>query len=109
MLSRMDGPGIAATCRRLGWEPFAWLIYSVPFLVAAFHPALSSLETWTMVASYPLFVALYFAGHWVRGARILWIVGAIDLFAIVFGARNPAAARFFIYGAALLGPALPVL
>ena len=104
----MQASGLLARCTRLGWEAYAWLIYSVPFLVAAFNPALSRAETWTMVASYPIFVALYLTGYQVRGPRILWIVGAIDLFAIVFGARNPAAAAFFIYGSAQLGPALPV-
>jgi two-component system sensor histidine kinase DesK len=107
MLSTMVS-GLLARFKRLGWEAYAWLIYSVPFLIAAFNPALSRLETWAMVASYPVFVILYLSGHCVRGARILWIVGAIDLFAIVFGARNPPAASFFIYGSALLGPALPV-
>lgn len=104
----MTGTAFIARCRRMGWEPYAWLIYSVPFLIAAFHPALSAMETIAMVASYPLFVMLYFAGHWVRGPRILWIVGGIDLFAIVFGARNPAASAFFIYASALLGRALSV-
>jgi two-component system sensor histidine kinase DesK len=108
MLTAMTVTDRLARFTRLGWEPYAWLIYSVPFLVAAFNPALSAVETAVMLASYPVFVALYLAGHWVRGPRILWIVAAIDLFAIVFGARNPAAASFFIYGTALLGPALPV-
>jgi two-component system sensor histidine kinase DesK len=94
--------------RRLGWEPYAWLIYSVPFLIATFNPALSRLETVAMLASYPLFVLLYLSGYLIRGWRILWIVGALDALALTFGARNPPAASFFIYGAALLGPALPV-
>jgi two-component system, NarL family, sensor histidine kinase DesK len=108
MLSTMQASGLPARRSRLGWETYAWLIYSVPFLVGAFHHDLSLLETLTMLASYPVFVILYLTGYRVRGPRILWIVGAFDLFAIVFGARNPAAATFLIYGSAQLGPALPV-
>jgi two-component system sensor histidine kinase DesK len=94
--------------RHLGWEPYAWLIYSVPFLIAAFNPVLSRVETAVMLASYPLFVLLYLSGYLIRGWRILWIVGALDALALAFGERNPPAASFFIYGSALLGPALPL-
>ena len=93
---------------RLGWEPYAWLIYSVPYVIASFNPALSRGEMWAMLAAYPFFVLLYLTGYFVRGWRILWIVGAFDLLALTFGARNPPASSFFIYGSALLGPALPV-
>ncbi len=108
MLSGMAASDRLKKFTRIGWEQYAWLIYSIPFLIAAFNSELSAVETGVMLASYPVFVALYVAGHWVRGPRILWIVGAIDLFAIVFSARNPPAASFFIYGSALLGRALTV-
>ena len=29
--------------RELGWEPYAWLIYSLPYLVASFDRRLSDL------------------------------------------------------------------
>ena len=94
--------------RGLGWEPYAWLIYSVPYLFASFNPALSRGELWAMLAAYPIFLVLYLTGYTVRGWRILWFVGALDMLAIVFGERNTPAASFFIYGSALLGPALPL-
>jgi two-component system sensor histidine kinase DesK len=93
---------------RLGWEPYAWLIYSVPYVIASFNPALSRGEMWAMLAAYPLFVLVYLSGYLVRGWRILWLVAALDLLALVFGARNAPASSFFIYGSALLGPALPL-
>jgi len=108
MLSSVMAFGVFTKLRRLGWEPYAWLIYSLPFLFAAFRPALSTLETWAMIGAYPVFLALYLGGHFVRGPRILWIVAGLDALAVVFGARNPPAACFFIYGSALLGAALPV-
>ena len=107
MLGGTMRSGLVAKLRGLGWEPYAWLLYSLPFLYAAFNPALSALETWAMVGAYPVFLALYLGGHFVRGPRILWIVVGLDFLAVVFGSRNPPASCFFIYGAALLGAALP--
>ena len=100
--------GLRKKLTGLGWEPFAWLIYSVPFVIAAFSPRLTRFEMVAMLAAYPVFVTLYLAGHAVRGLRILWIVGALDALALGFGPRNPPASCFFIYGSALLGNALPL-
>jgi two-component system sensor histidine kinase DesK len=93
--------------RDLGWETYAWLLYSLPYLVSAFNPRLGGAETAAMLAAYPAFVALYVAGQLVRGPRILVVVAGINLLAIGFSQRNPSAVSFYIYGAALLGPAFP--
>jgi two-component system, NarL family, sensor histidine kinase DesK len=100
-------PTIARRLAGLGWEPYAWLVYSLPFLIAAFNTALRAFETWAMVGAYVLFLAIYLSGHWTRGPRILLHVAVLDAIAVVFGARNPPAACFFIYGSALVGDALP--
>ena len=84
--------------RQFGWETYAWLIYSLPYLFSSFDPRLTALETAAMLAGYVVFLGLYLAGQLVRGWRILWIVGGLDLLAIVFTRRNPGAATFFIYG-----------
>ena len=60
-----------------------------------------------MLAGYGVFLALYVAGHLVRGWRILWIVAAFDLLAIGFVRATQPPATFFIYGAAMLGHAFP--
>ena len=93
--------------RQFGWETYAWLIYSLPYLFSSFDPRLSALETSAMLAGYVVFLGLYLAGQLVRGWRILWIVAGLDLLAIVFCPHNPGAATFFIYGSALLGGSLP--
>jgi two-component system sensor histidine kinase DesK len=92
---------------KLGWETYAWLIYSIPYLVSSFNPRLTAVETMAMLLAYPAFLALYFASYVVRGQRILWIIGGLDLIAVAFAPRNPAAVTFFIYGAAAVGHALP--
>jgi two-component system sensor histidine kinase DesK len=96
-----------AALRQLEWETYAWLVYSIPYLVSSFHPRLTVLETTVMLLGYIAFLVLYFASYLVRGMRVLWIVAALDLIAVAFSPRNPAAVTFFIYGAAAVGNALP--
>jgi two-component system sensor histidine kinase DesK len=88
--------------RRIGWEPFVWLVYSLPYLfTSAFAPIDPLTKAW-LLALFPAFLGLYFAGHLIRGPRILWIVGGLDLVAILGSLENPSAAAFFIYGSALI-------
>ena len=93
--------------RQFGWETYAWLIYSLPYLFSAFDRRLTVLETAAMLAGYVVFLGLYLAGQVLRGWRILWIVAGLDLLAIVFTRHNPGAATFFIYGSSVLGGSLP--
>ena len=86
----------------LGWETYAWLIYSLPFLFAALAVSFTPFQRGVMLLSYLLFLPLYFGGYFVRTPAILWIVAAFDLLAIINGRWNPAAATFFVYGSAAL-------
>jgi len=88
--------------RDLGWETYAWLIYSLPFLFAALAVSFTPFQRGVMLLSYLLFLPLYFGGYFVRTPAILWIVAAFDLLAIINGRWNPAAATFFVYGSAAL-------
>ncbi len=99
---------ILTPLRRLGWESYAWLIYSIPFLVSAFAPSYSAGETTAMLLAFLVFLVLYLAGQCLRGPRVLWIVAVFDLIAIAFSPRNPSAATFFIYGSALVANAFPL-
>ena len=94
--------------KQLGWETYAWLVYSIPYLFSSFDSRLTAVETTVMLLAYVVFLAVYLASYVVRGLRILWIIAALDLIAVAFTPRNPAAATFFIYGAAAVGHALPV-
>lgn len=93
--------------RRIGWEPFAWLIYSLPFLFSSATARIDPLTKTGLLALYVAFLALYLGGHLIRGPRILWIVAGLDLIAILGSLENPSAAAFFIYGSALIALGFP--
>jgi len=93
--------------RALSWESYAWLIYSVPFLLASFDSSFSAGETLAMVAGYGVFLAAYFAGQIMRGPRIVWLMVVMDLLVVAFGRTNPGTGSFLIYGAAMAAHAFP--
>ena len=93
--------------KQLGWEPFAWLIYSLPYLfTSALAPLPADRKAW-LLALYVAFLVLYIGGHLVRSPRILWIVAGLDLIAVLGSIYNPSAAAFFIYGSALIAYGFP--
>ena len=93
--------------RRLGWESYAWLIYSLPFLLASFDSSFSGAQTAAMLAGYVVFLVAYLAGQVIRGSRILWLMAVMDVLVIAFGQMNPGAGSFLIYGAAMAANAFP--
>ena len=93
--------------RRIGWEPFAWLIYSLPYLVTSALAPIDALTKAGLLALFPIFLALYLAGHLLRGPRVLWVVAGLDVLAVIGSLANPSAAAFFIYGSALIAHAFP--
>ena len=98
--------------RGLGWEIYAWLIYSLPYL---FTSALANIPSNTKAAllfGYLAFLVVYFAGNMLRGPRVYWMIAALDVIAIAASSVNPAAASFFIYAAAMtsrVGPVRPAV
>jgi two-component system sensor histidine kinase DesK len=98
---------VTGKMRALGWERFAWLIYSIPFLAGALRPGLSRWQTAAQLAAFVVFLAAYFAGQTARGARIFALVVIMDLLAATFSTQNPGAVAFWIYGAALVSNLRP--
>jgi two-component system sensor histidine kinase DesK len=90
------------TFGELRWEAYAWLIYSLPFLVASLiYPP----QLWMkalFLLEYVVFLGLYFAGHFIRGPQILWIVAGIDVIAVAGSVWNPGAMSFFIFAASFV-------
>jgi two-component system sensor histidine kinase DesK len=89
--------------RDLGWEIYAWLIYSLPFLFTSMFASIPAWMKGVLLAEYAAFLVLYFAGYFIRGPRILWIIAGLDVIAVAGSVWNPAAASFFIFGAAFVG------
>ncbi len=106
-MARMRGRAVGSRLKQLGWEPFAWLIYSLPYFFSSLLSPTFAGRRLPYLASYVLFLALYFTGHFVRTPRILWIVAGLDAIAFFGSIRNPSAACFFIYGSALIANGFP--
>ena len=88
--------------RDLGWETYAWLIYSLPFLISSLvYPPSICMKAGFML-EYLVFLALYFAGYFIRGPQILWIIAGIDAIAIAGSVWNPGAMSFFIFAASFV-------
>ena len=87
--------------RRLGWQPYVWLVYSIPYLYSSFNPRLSLAETAAMLVGFLVFLVAYLASYVVRGSRILWLMLIVDALGAMFMARNPGAGSFLIYAAAM--------
>jgi two-component system sensor histidine kinase DesK len=86
----------------IGWTPYAWLIYIVPFLV---YPALtrtSALEKGLTVAGLALFLVFYFLSYWLEGRKVLVCAGGILLLGVLFSPVNPGAGSLFVYAAAIV-------
>jgi two-component system sensor histidine kinase DesK len=88
--------------RRLDWQPYAWLVYSIPYLIASFQLARSWGDTAAMLAGYAVFLVAYLASYMVRGPRVVWLMLVADLLAVLFIPRNPGAGSFLIYAAAMV-------
>jgi two-component system sensor histidine kinase DesK len=93
--------------RDLGWETYAWLIYSVPFIITSLLAPIPALKKDVLVLEYLAFLVLYFAGYFIRGPRILWIIAGLDVLAITGSYWNPSALAFFIFGSAFVGNGFP--
>ncbi len=93
--------------RLIGWEPFAWLIYSLPYLFTSALAPIPAGRKAFLLGLYAAFLVLYIGGHLLRGPRILWVVGGLDLIAFFGSMYNPSAAAFFIYGSALIAYGFP--
>jgi two-component system sensor histidine kinase DesK len=82
----------------IGWTPWAWLVYLVPFIVS---PMVSGDRAGSVAAviATTAFLALYFTAFWSRGLRLVLLMAAMTAIGCAFLPFNGGAAVFFIYAA----------
>ena len=89
--------------RGLGWRPYAWLVYLSAYIAFPFVARTSPVQWGLHLAGLAVFLPLYFAGHWVDGARRLPIVLGLVALGLALTWLNPAASVFFVYAASFIG------
>ncbi|PYQ28742.1 MAG: two-component sensor histidine kinase [Acidobacteria bacterium] len=89
----------------LGWTPYAWLIYIVPFAITPLmEPRFATLGGWSLfLGATALFLVLYFRGYWARGRELMLVATAIAALGVVLWPYSAGAGALFIYAAAALG------
>jgi two-component system sensor histidine kinase DesK len=89
--------------RNLGWTPYAWLVYSTPFLMNTFEIRKTSPEMFAAnLIAYAAFLILYFLGYWVHGRKLVAVLSAMTLLGFVTTPFNPFGSSLFIYAAAMI-------
>lgn len=88
----------------LGWTPYAWLLYTIPFLVALFKNPQGPLELAGYLTAYVVFLVLYFTGYWVQGIRLVLVIAGMSLIGalLTFTPFQFYGTSFFIYAAAMV-------
>ena len=89
----------------LGWTPYAWLIYIVPF---AFTPLFDHRHATVggvllFAGATAAFMVLYFRAYWARGRELILVAAAMTAMGVAFWPLTVSAGALFIYGAAALG------
>lgn len=88
----------------LGWTPYAWLLYTIPFLVALYRTPQGPLELAGYLGAYVVFLVLYFTGYWVQGWRLVLVIAGMSLIGAGLSLTpfRFYGASFFIYAAAMV-------
>jgi two-component system, NarL family, sensor histidine kinase DesK len=96
---------------RLGWTPYAWLIYLPTFLI---EPVLrtqagraSALYWAVTILAIVVFLVSYFVGYWVDGRRRMAIVAVQAALGVMFAPINTGSGVFFVYAASFAGFVVP--
>lgn len=88
--------------RHLGWTPFAWLIYSLPFLINTWESRSQPAMFAANLSVYAAFLVLYFLGYWFHGRKLVVIIASMTLLGFVTMSFNNFGSSFFIYAAAMV-------
>lgn len=93
----------------LGWTPYAWLVYVLPFLLTPLYASrYANAEGWALHGGVTLvFLLLYFRAYWLRGTSLMLVASATVLLGVALWPVSYGAGAFFIYGAAMIGQLEP--
>jgi len=88
----------------LGWTPYAWLIYIVPFALAPLYMRSQATPAgWALhIAATLVFLALYFRSHWVCGRELVLVSALTLLMGIALWPVAQAAGALFVYAAGMI-------
>lgn len=88
----------------LGWTPYAWLIYIVPFALTPFlHAQQSNPASYALYAlAVCFFIYLYLRSYWVRGRQLTFISATTVAMGLLFWPISYGAGAFFIYASAMI-------
>ncbi len=87
------------------WTAYAYLVYLPYFAVLPFLLHTPPWQRAAAVAATVAAVPLYFAGYWLRGRRVLWVIAGFVLLGSAFAKINPGASVCFVYAASFIGKA----
>jgi two-component system sensor histidine kinase DesK len=86
----------------IGWTPYAWLIYILPFLAYPAMARVSPFQWGLTLAGLALFLVLYFWSYWLEGVEALGCAAGILLLGVLFVPFNQGAGTLFVYAAAVV-------
>ena len=91
--------------RDLGWTPWAWTAYIVPFALTPLYMSRfgNALGWLTFGTATLFFLALYFRSYWARGLELYLIAAATVALGVGFWPISFGAGAFFIFAAGMLG------
>jgi two-component system sensor histidine kinase DesK len=93
----------------LGWTPWAWTAYIVPFAATPLYISrFANLRGWILFTAATLFfLAVYFRSYWVRGRELYLLAAVTVAMGLGFWPVTHAAGAFFIFAAGMLGHVQP--
>lgn len=93
----------------LGWTPWAWTVYIVPFaLTPLYRDRYANAGGWLLFGGLTaVFLVMYFRSYWARGVELYLLAAAMVVMGISLWPVTHAAGAFFIYAAATLGHVEP--
>lgn len=91
--------------KTLGWTPYVWLIYVLPFtLTPLYRPRFDHAGGWALFLGGTLALCvLYFRSYWVGGRELMLLAAATTALGIAFWPISFGAGAMFIFAAGMIG------